>query len=244
VQKTKKRNKNKFYQEPDMKKIFSLIVIISLLLPSIIATDDPTGGLDPETLQNDKVVKGVQQLQNFTEKEKLEYLSEQWKELLLKERHIASIDSFLQKFDWAFLFLFGREYELSLVLFFAVLIWIASFIALPKYFTFLKEPWMRYAAGFAGAVILAQLQIFNAIANFLISIYFYRYEWWWKIIAFVVLVAGLVAYYKFLKYFSNIIEARKKKKAEKQAEEDKKDVNKVAEALRDASQENVGGDGV
>ena len=39
---------------------------------------------DPETIKNDSVIKRVEQLRNFTEENKWDYLSQQWKVLFLK----------------------------------------------------------------------------------------------------------------------------------------------------------------
>ena len=220
--------------------IFVLFVIAVVLLSAVRAVDAPAGGLDADQVRNqsDDVVQGVQQLQNFTSKDRLEYLGEEWKSLLLQNGYLSAADSFFQKFNWAFLFLFGREYELSLALLFAFLIWLATALMLPRYFVFLKEKWMRYLAGFAGAIVLAQMQIFNAIANLLIRFYFYRFEWWWKLISLVILLAGVGAYAMFLRYFGKIIVANKKKKAEEQRVRDQEGLRTVMGEIQDASRGN------
>ncbi len=216
--------------------IFLSAVLIFSQVCFVLAQTPP--GLDQETIQNDNVVKGVQQLQNFTDKDRLDYLSKEWQELLLQNRYISAADSFFKNLNWAFLFLFGRNYELSLALFFAVLMWLATFSMLPRFFVFLREMWMRYLAAFGGTVILAQLQLFNAVSNLLIRVYFYKFEWWWKVISLAVIFAGIGAYTIFLRYFGKIIEANKKKKAEEQATRDRQALNTVVNELRDASQSN------
>ena len=59
-----------------------ILFLILVLLQALFAAAQTPSGLDTESLQNDSVIKGVERLQNFTDKERLEYLSEQWKETL------------------------------------------------------------------------------------------------------------------------------------------------------------------
>lgn len=222
-----------------MKKRFVFAVCLFLLFSQLfvlVAAQTPLG-LDAESSQNDSVVQGVDELRRLADKDRLEYLSEQWKGLFLKNEYIVSVDSFLKKWNWAFLFLFGRDYELSLVLLFSIPMWLITFFVLPRYFVFFKEKWMRYVCSFGATVIIAQIQIFNSLSLLLFRFYFYEFTWWWKTLSYLVVIVLLILYFGFLRYFGKIIEANRKKKEEKQAELDKRKLNTVAGELQKASRD-------
>src|SRR3989338_3573828 len=218
-----------------MKKAFVILPLILILSNIFFVTAQTPSGLDTEELKNDNVVRGVQQLQNFTDKGNLENIGEGWKNFFLNNTAIAKADSIAKKGNWAFLFLFARDYELSLALFIAVLFWVVTFLVLPRYFVFLKEKWMRYAGSFGATAIISQMQIFNSVSNLLIRLFFYKVGWWWKTITFLFVLILLILYFGFLRYFGKIIEANKKKKEEKRLEISEKKINIVADELSDAA---------
>ncbi len=197
---------------------------------------------DPETIKNDSVIKRVEQLRNFTEENKWDYLSQQWKVLFLKNPMISSTDSFFRKINIVFVILFGRNYDLSFELFFAIALWVMTFLMMPRYLLFLKEEWMRWLGSLAIVVGLANAQLFNFISAGLFKIVFFRYEWYWKMFSVLVLLVILVAYRIFLKYFGQIIKKNQEKKKELEAKKNQVKIEKIVKGIEENSKVDEYGD--
>ena len=190
---------------------------------------------DSEIIKNDSVIRGVEQLRNFTEENKWNYLSQEWKTLFLKSKTISSMDSFFRKINIIFVVLFGRAYDLSFELFFAITLWTMTFLMMPKYLLFLKEEWMRRLGSLAIVVGLANAQLFNFVSAGLFKIVFFRYEWYWKMFSILVLLVLLLAYKIFLKYFGQIIKKNQEKKKELETKKNQLKIEKIVKGIEENS---------
>ena len=217
-----------------MKKIYLLLFLLILFQFVFVSAQTPQI-ID----QNDSIVQGVQKLQEFTEEERWNFIGEKWKEQFLKNKFVSDADQFFKKINFVFVFLLAKDYTLSPILFFSFLFWLITFVICKKYFIFLKDEWMQYVASFAFSVALSHMQIFNSLSSLLFRVTLYKPEWWWKTLSYIIIIVGVLAYYLFLKYFGKIIEAQKKKKKDKQAELDKKELNIITGELRDAAKKKL-----
>jgi hypothetical protein len=171
-----------------------------------------------EGYQNDSIVQGVEGLQETVEGRKWEYIGEQWKELLLKNKNIAAIDAMLKKFNIVFVVLFGRDYELSLILLFTIMFWIFFFAMFSKIITGFStfSSGVSFIIAFILTIILAQFKAYYALSLLVVKVLFFK-QGIWPWIAFLVF---FVAYLIFLIYLERIVwkigRAFKKSKEEKE----------------------------
>ncbi len=210
--------------------LFLAVILLSLFLLNVHAQVP-----DPEALQNDSVVKGVEKLQELSEEDRWQNISVQWKESLLQDQFISDIDTFLRKIDIVFVILFGRSYDLSLELLFAVILWAITFAMLPKYLLFLREKWMRYAGSFVIVVGLANTQLFNVISAGLFKLIFFKYEWYWKVIALLVVLVALIAYYIFLKFIGKYFKKGKEKKEALEVKKERAEIKGIVKGIETAN---------
>lgn len=194
-----------------------VLLFVGLLLFSFVSAQAP-GGLDPSVLENDSIVRGVGKLQEFAEGERWKYLGEEWQGILLKNKVIARFDSAFTKANVVFVILFARDYALSATLFIAFLIWLFTWLSLSGYFLFIENKGYRNLAALAITIALAHLQIFNFLSEGAFKIIFYKPEWWWSLISFILIVVAIFAYLYINKVFAAAIkkgaEAGKKRALE------------------------------
>ncbi len=156
------------------KKVVKLVFASFLLLALIIFSNVNARAQDLEDIENNSVVRGVDELREIAEERKWEFLSEQWKEILLKNRFISKIDSFFTKINFIFVFLMSRNYSLSLELFFVFLIWLFTLLSLYAYSSyFFDNDIYRGLIALAGTVIFSWLQIFNILGKGIIRLIFF-----------------------------------------------------------------------
>lgn len=173
-----------------------LVLVISFLILSKVSAAEISDISDSGIIQDARAGK------EFIEEKKWEYLSEQWKELLLNNSMISKADAFLKKIDGVFFVLFGQHYELSLALFFIVLFWIFFFLLygniLFQFSSFGKLT--SYAVAFLLSVITAQLTLYRIMSEFLFKAIFFK-EGMWRWIGF----ALFFVFYIFILAFLNKI---------------------------------------
>lgn len=196
-----------------MKRVGALYVALILfcLVSSVVVLAQTTLP-DTASIENDSVVRGVNQLRNysegFAEEGKWEYLSIAWKEVLLRNAVISKIDSALTKINPLFVVLFARDYALSGTLFLAFLLWLSTAMAIDGYFiAFIENRNYKTIAAFAGTIALAHLQIFNYLSVGLFKVIFYKSGWAWSLISTILVFAAIYVYF----YLNRMFAARIKK---------------------------------
>ena len=181
-----------------------------------------TGSLpSQEELENDTVVKGVKDIQEFAEEKKWEYLSEKWKETLLKNSAINLIDSSFKKINFVFFFLFGQDYELSLDLFVVFLLWI-FFLGMFEqiingFSTFGRGT--SFVVALCLVVIAAHLKFYSFLATLIFKLIFFK-EGYWKWVSFAVF---FILYLVVMIYLQRVIWVTGRKFKKSQEEKDKWD---------------------
>jgi len=195
-----------------MKRIDILLLVLLLLSIFVVSVNAiPT----TEELEEDNVVQGVQEIQEFTEERKWEYLSAEWKEILLKNKFISTIDGFFRKINFIFIFFFGENYDLSLTLFFVVIFWIFFFLSfggiISTYSAFGKG--IAYVIALALSVVVAQFGFLRKLSELVFKIIFYK-EGVWGWISFVIFIFAMLFFFVLIQLLLKY--AREKRKAQKE----------------------------
>ena len=212
--------------------IIFVVLIISFFIINVHA-QVPSGTLDPKDLE-----EAGEKIKEFTEKDRFEFLAEQWREILLKNKFIAPVDSFLREINIIFVILFGENYDLSLILFLVILTWIfflLSFSSIFEAYTAFSK-WAAIAIGLGFNIIVAQLGIFRLIANGALTIAFYR-EGIWRWISLILFVTAVVVFFIVARKFAQIEKEHKKAKAELKQKLNQKVLDTTAKAILKAHKE-------
>lgn len=151
--------------------------------------------------------------ESFKDKDKWDYLSEKWKEQLLKNEAISRFDSSLQKLSPAFNFLLGVPYSLSLIFLFAFVFWVFMFTSFYQIFRLysLFSNVSSFLASFITVFLLANMRMFPSnsniyswLAELTFKIIFYR-EGFWSWISFFLLVIGyFIALFLVVGFFKRL----------------------------------------
>ncbi len=200
-----------------MKRRIFLLFFVALFLIIIrsSAQDALPQGFD--NLEDDSVVQGVQKVQDFTEEDKWEYLAQEWKNLLLKNKYISEVDTFLRRFSFVFVFLFGQPYDFSASLFILVYLWLIIllifFDVFVTYSAFSKG--VSYVFAIALNVILAQVGIYRRLSDLVFKTIFYG-EGVWRWVSLAVFIISLVFILLFIKIILRKVRMEKKTGAEQE----------------------------
>lgn len=216
-----------------MKKNCSIYIIIYIILLSNVVAQEDTNSL--QNLENDTLVKDVQKLQEFTEESKWDYLKDQWKNLLLKNKYIASVDEFFRKVDLIFVFLFGENYDLSASLFISIMLWLFFLLNFIRIFTtyiaFSKGIGIIIAIGFN--IMAAQTGIFRGIANLVFKAIFFK-EGIWRWISLLIFLFILAFFYVLIGIILKGIREKRKAKAELEQKLNQKVLGKTVREVVEA----------
>jgi hypothetical protein len=199
-----------------MKKA-GVLIIISLLLISFLsitltyAQESPPlpYGINPDEIENTKT----------NVESKWDYLSKEWKTVLLKNKYISAVDSFLQKISYIFVILFGQPYSLSLTLLLVIIFWLCFFfvfsVIFKNYSSF--SPPIAYIISLILVVIAAQLKLWEKQATFFLWLIFGDKPWWFSVIIIILLAAIFFLLFTYIKKFGKQISANRKKMKELEA---------------------------
>ena len=189
------------------KRGFIVLFLILLLSNLLIFGAVNVSGVDNSDLEQgvENVKSTAENIKSFGDKERWEFLSEQWREILLKNEAISAVDSFMNKVDnyYLFLILFNERYELSLTFFFALIWWIFLFFVLSGVFRDVL-PFSKITSSFialALAVIVGHLGLYGFLSLLTFKVIFYQEGiWGWSFT-----LLFFVLYFVFLVYLKKII---------------------------------------
>ena len=204
------------------KRVFAVLFVLALavvLFNNVLVQG--VGGVDSGAVAGDagKILNATSKLQEFTQENRTNFLGQQWKELLLKNGFIAGADKFFRQVNFLFVILFSRNYDLSLELFIAFLIWFFTFLSLTRYtFVLFKQGWEKWLVSFGGVLILAHIQLFNSLSSIIVKIIFYKKEWYWELIILLVIIVAIVFYYLVNKYVAALLKKSKEEKEKRELE--------------------------
>ena len=196
--------------------IISLLFLNFLAVTPIKAQETPPApyGINPENIEETK---------NKAET-KWDYLGQEWKAILLKNKFISTIDNLLKKINIIFVVLFGQPYSISFTLFFTITLWFIFFIIFSKALNFYSvfSEGTSAVISLAFTTIFAQLQILRKISNLFGLLIFSDKPWWISIILTVLLIIIFVtlirlysSYLKTIKKHKEEIEEKREKQKEK-----------------------------
>jgi hypothetical protein len=209
------------------KRIISLFLVFLFLVStlSFIFAQNPLEGfanqMDNITSRIDETGQKVEKISR--EDAKWGYLSEQWKELLLKNRFVSTMDNFFKKGNKIFVVLFARDYSLSLTLFFLILVWFYFLNQFNKIFSAFStfSSGTSWVISLGMTIILAQIRLFDWLSEIIFKLIFYRQGGWglvWSIGIVIAVILVSMIFGRFLSSFKIIykrmMEERKKKARE------------------------------
>lgn len=201
------------------RKFNTFVVFIFLLIHVFVSAQSPSDeGIDRTGFEDDagKILNATEKLKEFAEKNKSSYLGEQWKEFLLKNKGISTLDSFLKKVNIIFFILLAKDYNFSFNILFTLLLWIAFFSSFSEiiilFSTFSR--WVAYLSGFVFAVILAHFRVYEFILTSVSKLISF-FSGWWGIVAWIVFLILLLIWIifseKIVKQFKKIKEKYEEK---------------------------------
>jgi len=198
-----------------MKKI-GVLFLVAILLVSFVAA------LDTEGLQEEmEGLRDAADPDNVKDKanEKWDYLQKEWTSILMKNKVVASIDSFLKQINIVFVVLFGEDYNLiSLTLWLVIASWLVLTFAVANVLIgqFNLGSALSLFIGVIVSIILAQVRILNFIITFVLNLAFAPELWYVRLIIW----AGILIGFFLILYLSQALSVYLKK-ARKKNEEDK-----------------------
>ena len=204
---------------------FSVLFVFSLLLIGFVGAqlEDVKEQITDttESLQNN-----ITKAKEFTEKDKWDFIGSQWKELLLKNKVIAGVDATFTEANVVFVFLFARDYSLSLGMLFVFTFWLFILLILPKFVKFLRIPLIfspkffekglnRFLFSLGGTIILAHTGLFRSLSEAAERAVRYKISFWWRIAIFIAIFAGLFLCLKLGDFISKSLQ-RSREESEKE----------------------------
>lgn len=191
-----------------MKKLVLFVLIIFLLSffisvsNLVLAADIP--GM-PSGLQPDKVTEAGEQA-----KTKWEYLNAEWKNMVLKNPVVSSINSFFTQISIVFRILFGVQYSFSFMLLVIVFFWLWLMLKAAELarLSIGMRSGLSYFFGAFVSIVFAQLQIFRIFADLLFDLVMTREAWWARLIVVLIILGALI----LISYLSKFLPAWLRKK--------------------------------
>ncbi|MEK6820509.1 MAG: hypothetical protein AABX71_02240, partial [Nanoarchaeota archaeon] len=215
-----------------MKKIGVLIIFLLLLnilaMTITLAQETPPGM--PSILNPGEAEKKIEEAKNKTETT-WDYLSKEWKKMLLGNKFVSALDSFFTKISSIFLILFGEGYALSLTLFIIIILWIYFFL---KFAEILRD-FSAFSSGTSWLIslgivaIMAQTKILRKIVEFFMWLILAKEAVWWRILMTGIIVFALILIYAASSYFSRIFKEQKEELEKEQEKTERKTLHKVVE---------------
>lgn len=213
-----------------------MILVFGMLILSFVSAQLNSSGLEGAIDNFEKAKAGIDNLEN----NKWDYISQQWRELLLKNSFISAVDSVLKKIGAVFVFLFSEDYVLSFSFFVIAALWIFFFYQISNIIVAFSAfgKWVSLIIGFAITVIIAHVGGFRLITNTAFKIMFYKTGIWpW--IFFIGYLALLVVVV-ILARVARAAGAAKKKAAKEQKEKTDKEILHIqAESLKNMYEDEI-----
>ncbi len=211
---------------------FNLIFAFNVFAQSPL---DSTGFEDAAN----NIIDNAKDIQGYTEADKWAYLAEQWKEQFLKNEKIANLNQGLKNINPLLFFLFGEDYNFSLIFLFAVMLWVIFLFSLAEiinlYGTFSEA--IGWAIASILAILFGHLGIYSLISLLIFKIIFFREgAWQWAGFIIFILIYGflILNVRKFFKKLKENIEKRKEREAKMKEELDRELLHDTVEGIAGA----------
>lgn len=230
-----------------MKKQKFFLIFLTLILFLnffLIAAQNPldefAGRIDEGSR---KIEEEGQKVERLTKEGfKWQELRKRWQEILKKNKYVAFIDGIFQKGNIVFVVLFGRDYSLSLTLFFLIILWFYFLSQFNKIFstfsTFSSSTSFVIALGMT--IILAQIKFFDWFSQLIFKFLFYREEewgWLWTVIIFVCIILIGMFFGAFLSSLRSVVKKMRDENYRKQLLGELEQKNKFFAVIANAFRE-------
>lgn len=226
-----------------VRKLFSfflLFLFVSAFVSGVVSAQNVERDLE-EGVEN--VKSNAENIAQFTEKERWEYLGEAWKENLLKNSVISAIDSTLRKFNVFFAIVVAEDYDLSFGFFFAVIYFIffmALWDSVSKIVMGEMEFPTKYSPIFAIllSIICAHAGIYVFLSSITFNLLFFRggaWSWVWTGLFFFFYVVFLIYMNKVFSMFVHNFKKMRDKRNQKNLENRVERQEAFSEELRQGS---------
>ncbi|MFH1501206.1 MAG: hypothetical protein ABIE22_04650 [archaeon] len=210
-----------------MKKL--VIFFILVLMIGLVAVQDAPG-LPPELNQDPNAI--IDQAKNKTQSE-WEYLSQEWKTILLEHEGIAKLDSFFTDISFVFRILFGQPYTLSLTLLFVIILWFIVAIEVARWAKGGSLSSLGIIFGILAAVLAAQLQILKGVITLLGTLIYSPEAKWARLVIGIVAILVIVFIIVLSEFLNQAMKKRKEELAKKDTALYQKGIKKYFKGLRD-----------
>ncbi len=213
-----------------------LFVFLFFLQIYFIKAQGLEEGLEGIGEQLEEGIGKAEDIKEDIEQKRWDYLGEEWKKILLENRFVSAMDSFLKKIDIVFVVLFGEHYSLSLVLLSIILLWFYLFLKMSEiltdYSSFSSTTSM--VIGFVLTIILAQFKILRAIIEFFAWLIFWKESNVWRFVILFIIVVGMIGIYYLSSYMGEIHKKKKEEEEKQQEKIDRHFLRKIAEMFSKA----------
>jgi len=208
----------------------SLIIVLIIFLKFGFAHAE---SLNPEEAIQKEIGVNPDDLPKSPEELQAKYLTQNWEELVDKNKVLGPVHRFLKSF-FLIKILFGQPYSLSVTFLIVFILW---FIVGAKLGAILEasgitKGLIASAIGFLISVILAQVKVYSAIAEFAVSLFLRESSWWVRLIialAYIIILAILI----FLaQSVQNILKQKRKAKKEERQERTRREIEAFSNELK------------
>lgn len=179
-----------------MEKRFILSILIFLFAFNFInvsALDELEGTLD-------KIDSNLKKAEQFTEKDKWDYLGAEWQKIFLSQPIVKQIDGFLNRLDPLFFVFIAKEYSFSLIFFILILFWLIFFSLFYNIFRAFS-PFSKLVSFFIClilVVVTSHLGVYESLAEFTFSLVFFS-EGIWGWISYILFILFLFLFLSSVK---------------------------------------------
>lgn len=218
-------------------KNYFLIALIFLFLISFVYAQTPS--------TEQEIDKAAEELENkvntargFTEAEYWENIGVQWKEFLLRNKAVSSVNSFFTKINIVFIILFGMDWSLSANMFFALFFWVIMFFSINRYMASIDKGGIGFLYSLIIVVLLAQINLFEYVGKWSVALVFYKGSVLWKVLFFLFIIGLFVGFWAFSRSISNFLKKRKEEKEKKKDRKAKETFGKMINAAVEGASKN------
>ncbi|MEM3091832.1 MAG: hypothetical protein QXD05_01740 [Candidatus Pacearchaeota archaeon] len=213
------------YNKTFLSIIFTIILVLFFILNFVNAQAGSFGGIN-------EIQDAKRKIDTYSEKkyweEKWDYLGKEWRLIILKNPAVSSIDNFLKRISPIFVIVLGEPYDLSLIFFGIVFLWI---FFLNFFYNIFKNSFLSdilpgrsiLVIPFLLVVGIAQTGLFRELIIFLGRFAFSPESKLARIIFFI----GLILIFYLIHSFSIILSRYMKAKKE----ENEKEIEKINRTL-------------
>lgn len=223
-----------------MKKIGVLFIFLFVFLLCLhvysIRAQDITEGLEGAKEQLQEGTEKIEDIKDTLEEKRWEYLGKEWKKILLENKFVSTMNSFLTKISIVFVIFFGEPYSLSFVLLGVIILWFYFFLKfseiLTDYSSFSSTTSM--VIGFALTMVLAQFKILKKIIEFFGWLIFWKESNIWRFVIVLVIFLLMIGLYYLSSYLGERHKKQKEEEAKQQEKIDRSFLRKIADMFSKA----------